>query len=137
MKGAVFARSVLGVAMILGGTPAWGSPSEWSHLDIPGQAPPSGGAECVRVQWETTRDRRGRPVLDGYIYNFSGAPVSKVRLRVVGVDASGLVVSSQMAVVDQVVPEDGRARFEMPLGGPPATYDVAVESFETVDGTGI
>src|SRR5262249_26013823 len=54
----------------------------------------------LRLEWTATEDRRGRPIVSGYIYNLRGGTyATSVRLLVEALDASGATVGSTSGFV--------------------------------------
>ncbi len=84
----------------------------------------------LRVEWSASEDRRGRPVVGGYVYNQrSGAWATGVRLLVEGLDASGQVVETTTASVLGEVPPANRSYFEIKPATKAASYRVTIQSF--------
>ena len=83
----------------------------------------------VRLEWSGGEDRRGRPVVSGYIYNQrAGSYATSVRLLVEALDASGQVVGSTTAYVLGEVPPSSRSFFEVKSPAEGASYRVTVQS---------
>jgi len=84
----------------------------------------------LRVDWAGSEDRRGRPVVSGYVYNQrAGSYAVSVRLRVEALDGSGQVVGSTIGYVLGEVPPSNRSYFEIKAPAKAASYRVAIESF--------
>jgi hypothetical protein len=84
----------------------------------------------LRLEWTAGEDRRGRPVVTGYIYNErAGSYASSVRLLVEALDASGQVVGSTTGFVFGDVPPSDRSYFEVKAPAKAASYRVTVQTF--------
>ena len=83
----------------------------------------------LRLDWEAGT-RRGRPVVQGYVYNDSLRAANNVRLLVEVLDASGAVTARTVGFVFGVVPFNDRTYFEVPLKTPGASYRVSVTGFD-------
>ena len=67
----------------------------------------------LRVEGTGSEDRRGRPVVSGYVYNQrAGTYAVSVRLRVEALDGAGQVVGSTTGFVFGDVPPSNGAYFE-------------------------
>jgi hypothetical protein len=75
-------------------------------------------------------DRRGRPVVSGFVYNDHGLPAYHVQLDVEVLDAGGQVLSRTLSYEDTMVPNFGRAYFEQRVPALGASYRVTVRSVE-------
>jgi hypothetical protein len=91
---------------------------------------PSGIDPRLRLEWEAHEDRRGRPVISGYIYNDSGQPAINLRLVAEGVDTSGHVVDRAVGFVTAGVPAFNRSYFSVALHQSAAGYRIAVTGFD-------
>jgi hypothetical protein len=68
----------------------------------------------LRVEWDLGRDRKGNPILSGYVYNArAGATAAGVQLRITGTDRAGKVVFNVTIQVHGDVPASGRSYFEV------------------------
>jgi hypothetical protein len=84
----------------------------------------------LRLQWAAGEDRRGRPVVTGYIYNQrAGSYATSVRLLVEALDTSGQVVGSTTGFVFGDVPPSDRSYFEVKAPAKAASYRVTVQTF--------
>ncbi len=84
----------------------------------------------LRVEWIGSEDRRGRPVVSGYVYNQrAGAYAVSVRLRVEALDGSGQVAGSTIGYVLGEVPPSNRSYFEIKAPAKGTSYRVTIESF--------
>jgi hypothetical protein len=82
-----------------------------------------------RVEAQPGTDRKGRPVVWGYVYLHSkGQGSARVRLLVESLDGAGQPVASEIAYVDNEVLLYGRTYFEWRPHTPAATYRVSVYS---------
>ena len=84
----------------------------------------------LRVEGTGSEDRRGRPVVSGYVYNQrAGGYAVSVRLRVDALDGSGQVTDSTVGYLLGEVPPSNRAYFEIKAPAKAASYRVTIESF--------
>lgn len=89
--------------------------------------PPDGD---LRLEWTATEDRRGRPIVSGYIYNLRGGTyATSVQLRVEALDASGVTVGSTSGFVFGDVPPSDRSYFEIKAPPRAASYRVSIQTF--------
>jgi hypothetical protein len=84
----------------------------------------------LRLEWTAADDRRGRPVVSGYVYNQRpGSYATTVRLQAEALDASGQAVASTTGFVLGEVPPSGRSYFEIRAPAKAASYRVTIQSF--------
>ena len=84
----------------------------------------------LRVEGTDSEDRRGRPVVSGYVYNQrAGSYAVSVRLLVDALDGSGQVTGSTVGYVLGEVPPSNRSYFEIKAPAKAASYRVTIESF--------
>ena len=84
----------------------------------------------LRLDWTAGEDRRGRPVVTGYIYNQrAGSYATSLRLLVEALDASGQVVGSTSGLVFGDVPPSDRSYFEVKAPAKAASYRVTIQAF--------
>jgi hypothetical protein len=84
----------------------------------------------LRLEWAAAEDRRGRPVVSGYVYNQrAGSYATSMRLLAEALDASGQVVGSTTGFVVGDVPPSGRSYFEIKAPAKAATYRVTIQTF--------
>ncbi|HEY7434788.1 MAG TPA: hypothetical protein VIE41_06580 [Methylomirabilota bacterium] len=84
----------------------------------------------LRVEWTASEDRRGRPMVSGYVYNQrAGGYAVSVRLLVEALDGPGRVVGSTTGYVLGDVPPSNRSYFEIKAPAKAASYRVTIESF--------
>src|SRR5215467_6078826 len=86
----------------------------------------------LRLDWEAGT-RRGRPVIQGYVYNDYLRAASNVLLLVETLDASGTVTARTIGFVRGVVPFNDRSYFEVPIKTPGASYRVSITAFDWKD----
>ncbi|HTI55293.1 MAG TPA: hypothetical protein VMC04_13725 [Verrucomicrobiae bacterium] len=83
----------------------------------------------LRLDWTAAEDRRGRPVVTGYIYNRrAGSYATAVRLLVEALDASGRVAGSTSGLVIGDVPPSDRSYFEIKAPPKAASYRVTIQT---------
>ncbi len=78
-----------------------------------------------RVEWQPGQNKKGRPIVSGYVYELWGRPADSIQLGIDRLDASGAVTGTQIAYVNGLIPAGGRAYFEVPVAAAPA-YRVRV-----------
>jgi len=83
----------------------------------------------LRLDWQVGT-RRGRPLIQGYVYNDYGRPAVDVRLLVETLDASGAVTARTIGFVRGVVPFHDRSYFEVSLKTAGASYRVSLTTFD-------
>ena len=94
---------------------------------------PSGIDPRLRLEWESTATKGGRPVISGYIYNDYGRAAMNVRLLAEALDASGQVIDRSIGLVPGIVPVSSRSTFWVPLKMAGNSYRISVTSFEWRD----
>jgi hypothetical protein len=101
------------------------------------QGPPSygtyGADSYFKVEWQPD-ERRGRPVVSGYVTNQFGLPTRNVRLLVDALDAAGNVTARQIGYVNGYVTPGSRVYFEVPVPAKASAYRVSVLSFDVIQG---
>lgn len=97
------------------------------------QSPPSYGIygtdNYFKVEWQS-HERRGKPVVSGYVTNQWGIGVKDVRLRVETLDAAGHVSATDIGYVFGDVMPGVRVYFEVSVPRSAANYRVSVLSFD-------
>ena len=83
------------------------------------------------LEWQPG-ERRGKPVVNGYVTNRWGLGVKDVRLRVEALDAAGAVTATHIGYVFGDVTPGTRAYFEVPVAQKAANYRVSVLSYDPV-----
>lgn len=84
----------------------------------------------LRLEWAGAEDRRGRPLVSGYVFNQrAGYYATSVQLLVEALDASGQVVGSTGGFVLGDVPPSSRSYFEARAPAKAASYRVTIQSF--------
>lgn len=82
-----------------------------------------------RVESQPGTDRKGRPIVWGYVYLYrKGQGSARVRLLVESLDAGGQPVASEIAYLDSDVLLWNRTYFEVRPQTPAPTYRVTVYS---------
>jgi hypothetical protein len=94
------------------------------------------GAERYFTVESEAGERRGRPIVRGYVTSQYGFGVRDVRLRVEALDAADVVVSTQIGYVNGLVLSGGRVYFEVPVTERAPKYRVTVLSFDVFQGRG-
>jgi hypothetical protein len=90
-----------------------------------------GADRFFKLEW-SAGERKGHPVVSGYIFNDYGFAARDVRLRVEALDASGKVVATTIGSVPFIVTPGTRAPFEVPVPQRAASYRVTVLSFDWI-----
>jgi hypothetical protein len=88
-----------------------------------------------KVEWQPD-ERRGKPMVSGYVTNQWGLPTKNVRLRVEALDAAGAVTASYIGYVNGFVIPGSHVYFEVPVEAKAPSYRVTVLSFDPVQGHG-
>jgi len=84
----------------------------------------------LRVEGSGAEDRRGRPIVSGYVYNQrAGSYAVSVRLLVEALDGAGQVVGSTTGYVLGEVPPSNRSYFEIKAPAKAASYRITIASF--------
>jgi hypothetical protein len=83
------------------------------------------------LEWQGD-ERRGKPIVSGYVTNVWGIGASSVRLRVEALDGSGGVSATSIGYVFGDLTPGMRAYFEVPVPRKAASYRVSVLSFDPV-----
>ena len=140
MRNAVGWAVVIGVAPILIQACANGAmQSAQGVASAPGGSAPSYGIYGVdnyfKVEWQGD-ERRGKPVVSGYVTNQWGIVTRNVRLRVEALDSAGTVTATYIGYVNGYVTPGTRVYYEVPVPVKAPRYRVTVLSFEPVQGLG-
>jgi hypothetical protein len=92
-----------------------------------------GAERYFTLEWQPD-ERKGRPVVRGYVTNQWGWTMRHVRLRVEALDTAGAVTASDIAYVSGDVTPGSRVYFEVPVHDRAPSYRVSVLSFDPVQG---
>jgi hypothetical protein len=88
-----------------------------------------------KVEWQPD-ERRGKPMVSGYVTNQWGLATRNVRLRVEALDAAGNVTANYIGYVNGYVNPGSHVYFEVPVQAKAPSYRVTVLSFDPVQGHG-
>jgi hypothetical protein len=88
-----------------------------------------------KVEWQPD-ERRGKPMVSGYVTNQWGLATRNVRLRVEALDAAGAVTATYIGYVNGYVIPGSHVYFEVPVQAKAPSYRVSVLSFDPVQGHG-
>jgi hypothetical protein len=88
-----------------------------------------------KLEWQPD-ERRGRPIVSGYVTNQWGLATKNVRLRVEALDAAGQVTATYIGYVNGYVSSGSHVYFEVPVQTKAPSYRVTVLSFEPIQGHG-
>ena len=105
-------------------------------LLLPGLSGPAGAQtitaisapQFFRLESHPDKDKQGRDIVWGYVYNTRGKGNARLRLLIETLDASGKPVASQIAYVDEDIPLYNRAYFETRVNQPGPSYRVTFHS---------
>ena len=86
-----------------------------------------------KVEWQPD-ERRGKPIVSGYVTIQWGISTKNVRLRVEALDAAGSVSASYIGYVNGYVLPGTRVYFEVPVPAKAPNYRVTVLSFDAIQG---
>ena len=86
-----------------------------------------------KVEWQPD-ERRGRPLVSGYVTNQWGLALRNVRLHVDALDAAGTVTATYIGYVNGILTPGSRVYFEVPVQAKAPSYRVRVLSFDPVQG---
>ncbi len=95
---------------------------------------PSGANQFLRFEWEVVQDKKGRPEIEGYLYNDYMRAAINVRVVVETLDASGQVTNTTLAYIPGLVPLLTRTYFVVPIKHPGASYRLRIVNYEWRDG---
>lgn len=84
--------------------------------------------QYFRLESHPDKDKKGRDIVWGYVYNTRGKGNARLRLQIDTLDASGKPVASQIAYVDEDIPLFNRAYFETRVTKPGPGYRVSIHS---------
>ncbi len=88
-----------------------------------------GTESFFKLEWQPD-ERRGKPLVTGYVTNQWGIGVNNVRMRVEALGGAGGVTATYIGYVFGDVTPGTRAYFEVPLPQKAANYRVSVLSFD-------
>lgn len=88
-----------------------------------------GSEAYFAVDWQAG-ERRGRPVVSGYVVNTYGVTAQNVRLLVERLDTAGQVTATTIGYVGGDVPSGSRVYFEVPVERAAPAYRVVVLSWD-------
>lgn len=95
---------------------------------------PSGIDGRLRLDWEVSQTRGGRPEIQGYVLNDYMRAATNVRLLVETLDGNGQATGRAYGFVVGGVPGLSRAPFVVPLKTAGASYRISVIDFTWKDG---
>ncbi len=88
-----------------------------------------------KLEWQPD-ERRGKPIVSGYVTNQWGYAVRNLRLRVEALDAAGGVTASYIGFVTGYVNPGSHVYFEVPVNEKAPKYRVTPLSWDPVMGFG-
>ena len=95
---------------------------------------PSGIDSRLRLNWEVSQTRGGRPEIQGYVINDNMQPALDVRLLVETLDSNGQTIDRTYGFVVGAVPALSRAPFVVRVQTGGASYRIGVSGFTWKDG---
>ena len=140
MRGAL--RSAVGlavVAMLIQGCAGGAMESMQTSSSAQGgaQSAPSYGIygtdSYFKVEWQPD-ERRGKPMVSGYVTNQWGLAARNVRLRVEAFDSAGNATATYIGYVNGILTPGSRVYFEVPVEAKAPSYRVTVLSFDPAQG---
>ena len=87
------------------------------------------------LEWQPD-ERRGRPLVSGYVTNQWGLSMRNVRLRVDALDAAGAATATYIGYVNGQLTPGARVYFEVPVQAKAPSYRVTVLSWDPIQGFG-
>ena len=140
MRGALRWVVLAVVAMLTQACAGGAMQSAQSTSSAPGaQAAPTYGIYGVdsyfKIEWQPD-ERRGKPMVSGYVTNQWGLTTRNVRLRVEALDAAGNLTATYIGYVNGYVNPGSHVYFEVPVQAKAPNYRVSVLSFDPVHGHG-
>jgi len=87
------------------------------------------------LEWRPD-ERRGKPIVSGYVTNQWGTPTRNVRLRVEALDTAGNVTATYIGYVEGYVSPGAHVYFEVPVPAKAPNYRVTVLSYDPIQGYG-
>jgi hypothetical protein len=103
------------------------------------QSAPSYGIYGVdsyfKLEWQPD-ERRGQPMVSGYVTNQWGLAMRNVRLRVEALDAAGVTTATYIGYVNGILTPGAHVYFEVPVQAKAPAYRVTVLSFDPIQGLG-
>src|SRR5215467_7342933 len=91
--------------------------------------------DYFKLEWQAD-ERRGKPLVSGYVGNQWGFPARNVRLRVEALDGAGNVTATSIGYVNGVVIPGSRVYFQVPVPDKAPGYRVKMLSCDAVQGHG-
>jgi hypothetical protein len=91
-----------------------------------------GWERIFKLDWQAG-ERRGAPVVQGYLVNDSPYIVTKIQLLVEGLDQSGNIVSQRLAWVPGTLSPFSRAYFSETAPQAASAYRVRVFAFDRIE----
>jgi hypothetical protein len=85
-----------------------------------------------KLQWEIG-ERRGEPVITGYLMNDSPYDVERIRVLVEGLDESGAIAAQRLTWVLGQITAFSRVYLEAPVPGRYPRYQVRVFAYDRIE----
>ena len=137
-------RAVVSLAVMLLLTQACASPGAMSTAS---STPSPAGTQSAlsygiygtesyfKLEWQGD-ERKGKPMVSGYLTNNWGYAIKNVRLRVEALDAAGGTTASYIGYINGSVAPGTHFYFEVPVGEKAPKYRVTVLSYDPIMGFG-
>ncbi len=130
---------VLAVVLVLTQACASGDVMQSAQSPAASQSTVSYGTYGVdsyfKLEWQAD-ERRGKPIVSGYVTNQWGYAVRNLRLRVEALDAAGGVTASYIGFVSGDVNPGSHVYFEVPVNEKAPKYRVTALSWDPLMGLG-
>ena len=128
----------VGVAMLIQACAGGAMQSAQSTSSAQGaQSAPSYGIygtdSYFKVEWQPD-ERRGKPMVSGYVTNQWGLATRNVRLRVEAFDSAGNATATYIGYVNGILTPGSRVYFEVLVEAKAPSYRVTVLSFDPAQG---
>ena len=96
-----------------------------------------GNAGTITLDWQATRDRAGRPLIEGHVITYGGkAGYCRPRLLVETLDSQGVVTASNVGFIPGYVGGFDDVYFQEPIRAPGPAYRVSIASWDKCAGGG-
>jgi hypothetical protein len=119
-----FGAALLGCVFCLGAGSAWAD-----------RTTIVGNAGTITLDWQATRDRAGRPFIEGHVITYgSKAGYCRARLLVETLDGQGLTIARHVGFIPGYIGGFDDVYFEEPIRTPGPAYRVSIESWDKCGG---
>ena len=95
----------------------------------------SGNAGTITLDWQATKDNKGRPLIVGHVITYGGKSGYCIpRILVETLDAQGQVVAQNVGFIPGFVGGYDNVYFEEPIRAPGPAYRVSISSWNNCAG---